>query len=60
MNMKHVVVALGVVLGAFGAASVSAGEVEDRISERLTQAVPGLKMVTRELSASRRKTKRPW
>ena len=46
MNMKHVVVALGVVLGAFGAASVSAGEVEDRISERLTQAVPGLKVVS--------------
>ena len=43
---EHVVVALGVVLGAFGAASVSAGEVEDRISERLTQAVPGLKVVS--------------
>jgi len=46
MNIKHAVVALAFVFGSFVMANVSAGEVEDRISERLTQAVPGLQVVS--------------
>jgi thiol:disulfide interchange protein DsbC len=46
MNIKRVVVVLGVIAGLFGMASASAGEVEDRIAERLTSAVPGLKVMS--------------
>jgi thiol:disulfide interchange protein DsbC len=46
MNIKSVVVVLGVIAGLFGMASASAGEVEDRIAERLTSAVPGLKVMS--------------
>jgi thiol:disulfide interchange protein DsbC len=42
MNIKKLVVVLGVFAGLLGMAGASAGEVEDRIAERLTQAVPGL------------------
>lgn len=46
MNIKRVVVLLGVCFGLFGMAGASAGEVEDRIAERLTNAVPGLKVMS--------------
>ncbi|MBU2954116.1 DsbC family protein [Marinobacter sp. F3R08] len=46
MNIKHVVLALGFAVGSFSVVNVSAGEVEDQISERLTQAVPGLEVVS--------------
>ncbi|MDY6841676.1 MAG: DsbC family protein [Pseudomonadota bacterium] len=46
MNIKPVVVLLGVFSGLFGVAGASAGEVEDRISERLTSAVPGLEVMS--------------
>lgn len=46
MNIKSLVVVFGVFAGLLGAASVSAGEVEDRIAERLTGAVPGLEIVS--------------
>ena len=46
MNIKHAVVALAFVFGSFVMANVSAGEIEDRISERLTQAVPGLQVIS--------------
>lgn len=46
MNIKSVVVLLGVFFGLFGMVSASAAEVEDRIAERLTNAVPGLKVIS--------------
>lgn len=46
MNIKSLVVVFSVLAGLLGVASVSAGEVEDRIAERLTQAVPGLEVVS--------------
>lgn len=46
MKIKSVVVLLGVFSGLFGMAGVSAGEVEDRIAERLTSAVPGLEVMS--------------
>ncbi|WP_417565906.1 DsbC family protein [Marinobacter sp.] len=46
MNIKSLVVVLGVFASLLGAASVSAGEVEDRIAQSLTKAVPGLKVMS--------------
>lgn len=46
MNIKHAVVALAFGFGTLVMANVSAGEVEDRISERLTEAVPGLQVIS--------------
>ncbi len=46
MNTKRLVVAFGIAVGVFGMANVSAGEIEDRISERLTRAVPGLEVMS--------------
>ena len=53
MNIKSFIVALGVVAGLLGVASVNAGEVEDRIAERLTEAVPGLKVMSVRKSEAR-------
>ncbi|WP_029653100.1 thioredoxin fold domain-containing protein [Marinobacter daepoensis] len=44
MNMKSVAVSLGVLLSLSWGAVSQAGEVEDRIAKRLTDAVPGLKV----------------
>lgn len=44
MNIKSVAVALGLVLTLVGAPASHAGEAEDRIVQRLTEALPGLKV----------------
>lgn len=46
MNIKRLVMVLGVFAGLAGAVSASAGEVEDRIAERLSSVVPGLKVIS--------------
>ncbi|MEE3169216.1 MAG: DsbC family protein [Pseudomonadota bacterium] len=53
MNIKPFVVVLGLIAGLFSSAVVSAGEIEDRIAERLSKAVPGLQVTSvRESEAS--------
>ncbi len=44
MKLKRVVLAAGLLAGGLTAVPVLAGEVEDAIAERLTSAVPGLKV----------------
>ena len=44
MNIKSVAVSIGLALTLVGAPASQAGEAEDRIAQRLTEAVPGLKV----------------
>lgn len=46
MNIKSIAVAAGLALTFFWAPLASAGDAEDRIADRLTKAVPGLKVAS--------------
>ena len=53
MNIKHMVVALAFGFGSLAMGTVSAGEVEDRISKRLAEAVPGLQVMSIKASEAK-------
>ncbi|HET8800606.1 MAG TPA: DsbC family protein [Marinobacter sp.] len=46
MNVKQVVAIIGLLAGLSGMSVANAGEAEDRIAKRLTEAVPGLKVTS--------------
>lgn len=46
MNVKQVVAIIGLLAGLSGMSVANAGEAEDRITKRLTEAVPGLKVTS--------------
>lgn len=46
MNVKQVIAIIGLLAGLSGMSVANAGEAEDRIAKRLTEAVPGLKVTS--------------